>query len=144
LRPSGLDRCKAFNDADDAILVLARERIDFVFVDCELMPAGGPAFVRAVRCDTKSRSREQILILLAKTLTKTSAQSARDAGANAIIGLPLSNATVIKTLEKIVAHPRPFLEGANYTGPCRRAGIITTPSNPSRRRTDRQSEFMLD
>lgn len=69
--------------------------------------------------------RKAPVFVISSTLTLALAESFRHAGANAIIGKPISTAAQLNTMRKVLANPRPFIEGANYVGPCRRAGIVT-------------------
>src|SRR5690349_22466935 len=55
---------------------------------------------------------------------------------NAAIGMPVSNATMLTTIRKVIANPRPFVEEEGYIGPCRRAGIVSAGRGSGRRRTD--------
>ena len=67
-------------------------------------------------------------------MTASLVQQLRMAGVNAAIGLPLSKASLIHTVQRVLAKPRPFIEVETYTGPCRRAGIISVNAVENRRR----------
>jgi hypothetical protein len=68
------------------------------------------------------------------------AEQCRHAGANALIGKPLSAKVLNATINKVLTHPRPFVEADGYVGPCRRAGIVTAGAPKKRRKADDQAE----
>jgi CheY-like chemotaxis protein len=103
-------------------------------LDCE--GVDGIAFTRRLRRMQRSPSRKATMILLTKRLSRPVAEACRIAGANAAVAKPVSNATLLNTINKVLANPRPFIEGANYVGPCRRAGIVTSGPAPRRRKSD--------
>lgn len=103
-------------------------------LDCE--GVDGVAFTRRLRRMQKSPSRKAAVMLLTRRLSRPVAEACRIAGANAAIAKPVSGATLINTIRKVLANPRPFIEAANYVGPCRRAGIVTAGPAPRRRKSD--------
>lgn len=136
LRTAGARRVSIFSDSDEALHLLARDASSIVFVDLDAQPSSGLEFVRALRRNRTSRSRRALVFLLARKLTASVVEACRLSGANAVIGMPVSNATVLTTIKKVVANPRPFVEEEGYIGPCRRAGIISAGRGSGRRRTD--------
>jgi hypothetical protein len=68
------------------------------------------------------------------------AEECRHAGANALIGKPLSAKVLTTTITKVLANPRPFIDAEGYVGPCRRAGIVTAGAPKKRRKVDSESQ----
>lgn len=135
LSGAGVSRRRQFTDSGTALHHLASESVSVVMISLDAEPMEGLAWVRALRRDSAAQSRKAAVFMLARTLTRSVAESCRRAGANAVIGMPVSNATLLNTIQKVLARPRPFVEEAGYVGPCRRAGIVTAGAG-SRRRSD--------
>ena len=76
------------------------------------------------------------MFIVSAALTLALAERCGIDGAIAIIGKPISSAVLSNTIKKVLGKPRPFIEGANYVGPCRRAGIVTAGTGKHRRQTD--------
>ena len=136
LRTAGGTRVRTIVDSDEALHLLARDASSIVLIDLDAQPTSGLEFVRALRRNRTSRSRRALVFLLARKLTASVVEACRLSGANAVIGMPVSNTTILSTIRKVVANPRPFVEEDGYIGPCRRAGIISAGRGSSRRRTD--------
>lgn len=136
LRTAGAARCRLFTDSQSALAHLAHERANVVIGALDAAPLEGLAWTRTLRRDRECRSRTAPIFLLARSLTASVAEACRRAGANAVIGMPVSNATLLNTIKRVHARPRPFIEEAGYVGPCRRAGIVTAGAGSRRRQTD--------
>ncbi|MFN3465704.1 MAG: two-component system response regulator [Terricaulis sp.] len=139
LRDAGVISARLFTDSEAAFAKAACERTDVIIIAMEAAPMDGLAWVRALRRERDARSRKAPVFLLARNLTAPIAESCRRAGANAVIGMPVSNATVLNTIRKVLDKPRPFVEGEAYVGPCRRAGIVVAGAGSRRRRSDTAS-----
>lgn len=135
LRNAGVANICVFTDAALAWegLHASRGNLLFVGVDGASDPQG---WVRQLRRATGHPMRKAPVFMISAALTMTLAESFRHAGANAIIGKPISTAALLNTIRKVLANPRPFIEGANYVGPCRRAGIVTAGTGKHRRQSD--------
>ena len=136
VRTGGARRVCTFGDSDEALHLLARDASAIVLVDLGAIPISGLEFVRALRSNRASRSRRALVFLLARKLTASLVEACRLSGANAAIGMPVSNATMLTTIRKVIENPRPFVEEEGYVGPCRRAGIVSAGRGSGRRRTD--------
>jgi len=136
LRTAGARRVCTIGDSDEALRLLARDASNIVLIDLDAAPIPGLDFVRALRSNRTSRSRQALVFLLARKLTASLVEACRLSGANAAIGMPVSNATMLTTIRKVIANPRPFVEEEGYIGPCRRAGIVSAGRGSGRRRTD--------
>jgi AmiR/NasT family two-component response regulator len=91
-----------------------------------------PRFRRIAECP----ARKAAIFVTAPGLTASVVEACRIAGANAAIGLPLSTASLLNTITKVLAKPRPFVDCEAYVGPCRRAGIVTAGAGARRRKSD--------
>jgi CheY-like chemotaxis protein len=136
LHAAGAPRAVCIDKSDEALAVLASDACNIVLVDLDATPTPGLDFVRALRRNRSSRSRRALVFLLTRKLTASVVEACRLSGANAVIGMPVSNATLLTTIKRVIDNPRPFVEENGYVGPCRRAGIISAGKGSGRRRTD--------
>jgi CheY-like chemotaxis protein len=136
LHAAGAPRAVFIDHSDEALAALSSDACNIVLVDLDATPVPGLDFVRALRRNARSRSRRALVFLLTRKLTASVVEACRLSGANAVIGLPVSNATLLTTIKRVIANPRPFVEENGYVGPCRRAGIISAGRGSGRCRSD--------
>jgi len=136
LRSAGVARTQLAADSEAAFGQLARDPANIVLIAHDATPIDALRWVRQLRRSKTCRARSAPVLVLTRSLTASVAEACRIAGANAVIGLPASGATLLTTIRKVLATPRPFVEDATYVGPCRRAGIVTAGAGSHRRRTD--------
>lgn len=136
LLAAGVALARFVADSDLAIRQLARAQANVLIAALDAAPMDGLTWVRTLRRTLDCPARKAPVLLLARSLTPSVAEACRLAGANAVIGIPVSSATLINTVRKVLAKPRPFIEEAGYVGPCRRAGIVTAGAGSRRRRSD--------
>lgn len=134
LRFSGVQNVRITRDSADALTLLKHFSANVILMELDSSPIDGLAWTRRLRRDVKSRGRKAPVFLMTRTMSRAVAEACRLAGANALIGKPLSGAVLLNTIKKVLANPRAFIEHDNYVGPCRRAGIVTAGA-PLRRRT---------
>jgi CheY-like chemotaxis protein len=139
LRAAGAAPARIETDSEAALTSLGCLQPNILVTALDAAPVEGLAWVRALRRTKDPRTRTAVVFILARALTASVAEACRVAGANAVIGLPVSGATLINTVKKVLAKPRPFIEAAGYIGPCRRAGIVTAGAGSRRRRSDQTS-----
>ncbi len=135
LRNAGTSDVCVFTDMSSALDGMFGGRANMVFIT-EDGGGGALALVRQLRRSTQHPLRKAPVFIVSAALTLALAERCRIAGANAIIGKPISSAVLSNTIKKVLVKPRPFIEGANYVGPCRRAGIVTAGTGKHRRQTD--------
>lgn len=135
MRNAGISDINVFNETSGALDGRhgCRSNILIVAVDGAW---DALAWVRHLRHAETHPARKAPVFMISSALTTALAERCRHAGANAIIGKPVSTATLLNTIKKVLAKPRPFVEGANYVGPCRRAGIVKAGAGARRRRAD--------
>jgi CheY-like chemotaxis protein len=81
-------------------------------------------------------ARKLPVFMVSGALTVASIEKCKNAGANAIIGQPVSAAAILNVIKKVLNKPRPFIEADGYAGPCRRAGIAVAGAGAHRRKAD--------
>jgi hypothetical protein len=96
----------------------------------------GAAWTRAFRRNHRLANRKAAIFVTSGAFSRPMAEQCRHAGANALVGKPLSAKVLNATINKVLTHPRPFVEAHGYVGPCRRAGIVTAGAPKKRRKAD--------
>ncbi|MGE3250109.1 MAG: two-component system response regulator [Hyphomonadaceae bacterium] len=137
LRFSGVQRIRTVTDSADALDLLRFYPATIIIMELDSTPIDGLAFVRRLRRDHEINCRKAPVFIVTKKMSRAVAEACRIAGANALIGKPISGSTLMGVIKKVLANPRPFVEVENYVGPCRRAGIVTANSLTGRREADR-------
>jgi DNA-binding response OmpR family regulator len=132
-------RVHLFVDSEQALASLDRIGANIAIVAVDAKPISGEEWVRRLRRETVYSTRKSPVFMLAPKLTVAIAEMCRHAGANAVIGMPVSSAVLINTIKKVLAKPRPFIDAEGYVGPCRRAGIVTAGNGSRRRKADDQA-----
>lgn len=132
-------RAQMFLDSEQALQSLDRLGANLVVIGVDAHPLNGEDWVRRLRRMSTSSARKAPCFVLTPKLTHAIVEICRHAGANAAIGMPVSGASLINTIKKVLAHPRPFIDCEVYAGPCRRAGILTAGAGSRRRKSDAQA-----
>lgn len=140
LRHAGVEKRRVFHDAASATLGLELYEANIVIISYELEQTDAPTWTRGFRRDNKAANRQAAVFVTSAAFSRSMAEECRHAGANALIGKPLSGKVLIATISKVLKHPRPFIEGDGYVGPCRRAGIVTAGPARKRRKADREPQ----
>ncbi|HVY83613.1 MAG TPA: hypothetical protein VG943_00645 [Caulobacterales bacterium] len=140
LRNAGVEKIKHFTDSEDAMLALELYPANIIVAALESQPLGGVAWTRAFRRNHQMANRKAAVFLTSRAFSRAIAEDCRHGGANALIGKPISGATLTATIKKVLANPRPFIDAAGYVGPCRRAGIVTAGAPKRRRKADQAAK----
>jgi DNA-binding NarL/FixJ family response regulator len=133
LRNAGVEK---LTDSNAAMEALELYPANIVIGALESTPVDGVAWTRAFRRNMKLANRKAPIFLTSRAFSRSIAEDCRHGGANALIGKPVSNATLIATIKKVLGSPRVFIDAAGYVGPCRRAGIVTAGAPKKRRKAD--------
>ena len=136
LRNAGATKVKTFADAESGLACLEGFNANVIISAFELAPADAATWTRAFRRNRKVLNRKAAIFITSGAFSRAMAEECRHAGANALIGKPLSAKVLIATIGKVLANPRPFIEADGYVGPCRRAGIVTAGAPKKRRKAD--------
>ncbi len=136
LRNAGADKIKVFTDPNAAVDALEVLNANIVIASFELGEADGAAWTKAFRRNKKLANRKAAIFITSGAFSLNMAEQCRHAGANALIGKPLSAKVLTATINKVLSKPRPFIDAEGYVGPCRRAGIVTAGAPRKRRKAD--------
>jgi len=140
LKNAGVDKIKAYEDAVVALEVLEVYNANVVIASFELSAAmDGAAWTKSFRRNKKLANRKASVFITSAAFSLNMAEQCRHAGANALIGKPLSAKVLIATINKVLSKPRQFIDAEGYVGPCRRAGIVTAGAPRKRRQADSEA-----
>lgn len=140
LRNAGVDKVKAFTNCEAATDALELFSANIIIISYELAAGNAALWTRAFRRNTRMCNRKAAVFVTSSAFSRMMAEECRHAGANALIGKPISGKVLLATINKVLEHPRPFIEAQNYVGPCRRAGIVTAGAPKRRRKADQTQE----
>jgi CheY-like chemotaxis protein len=136
LRSLGVSKIRTFASGDEALDVLRHYSPNIIIASFEMGARNGAEWARAFRRDTRLPSRKAPIFVTSNAFSRAMAEECRHAGANALIGKPVSLKILSGTINKVLSKPRPFIDTeGGYVGPCRRAGIVTAGA-PKRRGAD--------
>lgn len=145
LQEMGFGKIITTDHSTEAVKSLSQQITKLVLVDYDLQEFGGPDFVKFVRLCDPPLQEAAVCVTIAKPNIKK-VLAARDAGANEIIALPLTQATLSKKVNNALRNPAPFIKHPTYIGPCRRrqtleewGGIDRRQNSPVPARQARQS-----
>ena len=141
LRNAGCDKVKVVVDQEAALDLLEVYNANVVIASFEMAPLDGAAWTRVYRRNKKLPGRKQAIFITSGAFSLTMAEQCRHAGANALIGKPISTKVLLATINKVLSKPREFIDAEGYVGPCRRAGIVTAGAPKARRKADDSATF---
>jgi DNA-binding response OmpR family regulator len=136
LRNAGVEKVKVFLDSQDAMDWLQSNSANIVILALEAGPLPAVGWTKNFRRNPCVMDRKASVFLTSRAFSRAVAEECRHAGANALIGKPVSAATLLATIKKVQANPRDFIDDSDYVGPCRRAGIVTAGKGSRRRQSD--------
>lgn len=136
LRNAGCDKVKVVADQTAALEILEVYNANVVIASFEMTPLDGAAWTRLYRRNKKLPGRKQAIFITSGAFSLVMAEQCRHAGANALIGKPISAKVLTATITKVLSKPREFIDAEGYVGPCRRAGIVTAGAPKKRRKAD--------
>jgi len=123
-------------DAASALQILYNNKIDALICDYALPPKGGIDFVRSIRADPHNPRRSIPILVMAGDPKMSIINEARNAGANMVVGKPISPAVLFDRLVWIAHRARKFYESDDYFGPDRRVRFEGFPGGKRRRKDD--------
>lgn len=136
LRNAGVEKVRVCNDQAAALDLLEVYSANVVIASFEMGPLDGAAWTRVYRRNQKLPGRKQAIFITSGAFSLAMAEQCRHAGANALIGKPISTKVLLATINKVLSKPREFIDAQGYVGPCRRAGIVTAGAPRKRRKAD--------
>jgi CheY-like chemotaxis protein len=95
----------------------------------------GLVFTRKLRRGVL-RCRKAPVVMITATATAASILGARDVGVHEFLRKPFTNADLVRRVEAVTLHPRPWIEGTGYVGPDRRRFNSANYTGKRKRRTD--------
>ncbi|MFC4348948.1 response regulator [Kordiimonas lipolytica] len=116
----------------DAMEKMKAEQFNLLLIEDTFPDIGGIDFCRFIRMMNAPISVAPIIYAL-KDPDRESVHQARDAGVNKMVVMPFTTASLVKNLEDILSHPKPFIRVTGYYGPDRRVGGGSY-SGPERRK----------
>ena len=137
---AGVLNIRVFTDAALAMDSLEGFNANIVLATFELGKQDAATWARAFRRNQRAANRKAAVFILSGAFSRSMAETCRHAGANALIGKPISNKALLDTIKKVLAAPREFIDAEGYVGPCRRAGIVTAGTTGKRRKADEPVE----
>lgn len=136
LRVAGVEKLKWIADSEEALAALDLYPANVIIASAESAPVDGVAWTKRFRRNSEVMNRKAPVFLTSRAFSRSLAEDCRHAGANALIGKPVSAKILVATIGKVLAAPRPFIDAPGYVGPCRRAGIVTAGAPKRRRKAD--------
>lgn len=125
-------------DGEEALALLAQDRIDFVLTDLSMKPVDGIAFTRQVRLSEESSNPYVPIIMVTGHTEKHRVEAARDAGVTEVLAKPVTAQNLYLRIAEIVERPRPYVRCEEFFGPDRRRRTGGDNIGPRRRRADNE------
>jgi CheY-like chemotaxis protein len=144
LRNAGVERVKVFTAQEVALEALKLYNANIIIASFEMGPLDGAAWTKAFRRNHQLICRKSAIFITSGAFSRLMAEQCRHAGANALIGKPLSAKVLLATINKVLDKPREFIDAPGYVGPCRRAGIVTAGAPSKRRKADEAAQAAAD
>ena len=122
LMHSGFSHIRLVEDTGKALDLLANDWFRAVLCDAESGPMTGPEFVRAARTRPDMVDPYNAIIMMSFRASFRKIAACRDAGADAFLAKPVSNAQLTEKLRVSMNEHRRFVRVSSYFGPERRKG----------------------
>ena len=117
----------------DLALDYLRGGIDIIITDYMIGGLDVIAFTKGVRRMPGTHDRFVPIILLTAHSARPRIEAARDAGVTEICCKPVTPKDLFRKLVAVIDHQRPFVQAADYVGPCRRRKVDPKYAGPERR-----------
>jgi CheY-like chemotaxis protein len=135
-RGAGLQRLFLASTSLEAETLLIDHNPTLVITDFSIGPDDACAFARRVRRSEDVPNRGVPIIVLMARATRADVQASREAGIDAVLMKPCSQAMLQDKVASVTAEGRPFVTSAAYVGPCRRRRADQDYRGPMRRMSD--------
>jgi CheY-like chemotaxis protein len=97
---------------------------DLIFVAGKMNPIDGLEFIRSFRRSDDVPSNAATVVLSFNGADLNDITNAMNAGADAVLSFPVSQARFSALLSALQTQKRPFVRSLTYVGPCRRRGMV--------------------
>jgi DNA-binding response OmpR family regulator len=139
LNGAGISAIQYAVDFRQAVASLGLDGPHLVFIDFDPAPEVMLDLVRLIRRRTLDWDYKMPIVLLSSGFSQSQLMAVRDAGVNEILLKPITIATVMDRLSRVILKPRPFVVSERFVGPCRRRRSSVAFGGPFRRRADPQT-----
>lgn len=139
LRSLGRKDIREVCDASKAMFELNHRSFDLLIIDDALVGLDGVAFTRKLRANSDCRNRLIPIIMMSAAPDAKRIADARDAGITEFLRKPFAANHLLTRLDNITAHPRSFIESAEFVGPDRRRKTVSV-GKKARRSADGLAE----
>jgi two-component system chemotaxis response regulator CheY len=136
LNGASLTRIDYASGRGEALGRLGLDGPHLAFIDIDSSPDEMLNLVRTIRRPTVDWNYKLPVIVLVGSLSHAQICAVRDAGVNEILIKPITIATVMDRLSRVVLKPRPFVVSERYRGPDRRRRAMAAYPGTERRRAD--------
>lgn len=140
LKIEQVDAVATITDATEHLSFL---HYDFALIDVGLDGENGLDLIRAVRRDPAHPARRTPIIVVSGQSQLNVVSQARDAGADAFLAKPISQASLTERVKQILERPRPYVESEAYFGPDRRRRQDPAYCGPERRQQSVNDDYYV-
>ena len=116
----GVKEIATAKDVDEALQILSEQKFDLVIADYRLGGKSGADFTRLVRGAREGGDRFIPIIACTSDTMPEVIRELRDAGADEILGKPVSAQAVAAKMDAVVNARRRFVSSSDFFGPDRR------------------------
>jgi two-component system, chemotaxis family, chemotaxis protein CheY len=134
----GVRKVVCVASVDEALSVLQTETFDIVIADYLLGGKTGAQFTRLARTTRSGGDRFIPIIACTADTTPRTIQELRDAGADEILGKPVSPQAIWSKITAVVNARRNFVSTPEFFGPDRRRRNVEPPAGAERRESDQE------
>lgn len=131
-KEQGAELYKVAENKQSALELMKNHAFNLLLVEDTFSDLGGVDFMRFVRMVNSPTSVAPIIFAI-KDPDRNKVIEARDAGANKMIVMPFTTASLLKNLGDIMLNPKPFIRVTGYSGPCRRQQNVARKGAERRR-----------
>lgn len=129
----GLRNILEAGDAASAVEILNEHPVSLILVDHDMEPIDGIALTRLIRAGEVPAAREVPIIMISGAAERERVVEARNVGVTEFLAKPISTNSLFRRVRNALVNPRPFIDGADYAGPCRRTAERPPPDGIERR-----------
>jgi len=143
LRGFGLSKHTIVESGEETKQRLLNGRYDLMICEAALSDMPAAELVRWVRRLPNPTIKYIPIVILTGYTQLSNVVALRDNGANSVVSKPVAPNVLFEHIAWSAKSTRPFVETANYVGPCRRFKNIGPPGGAGRRSTDLPAEIGL-
>lgn len=138
LKSFGIGKIYPARNGEDALHILAHQRVHVVLVDDLEPPLDGRTVVKTLRKPDSGLPNHVPVIFMTERPFKTNVIAVRDSGATEVLSKPFSATQLMTRIESVLRRPRPLIHSGDFDGPDRRRQVKAAPEK--KRASDRDAE----